>query len=334
MALIRIPGGSGGGREAAAGARDPAGDDGAGLSARLSEPPRVLVGSRAMMQEPEAARPLRKGAATLALRRRLTALRPELEVSPSGYVARIEDNLVPGVEPRHFVEDLARGDGNELESKFRAVHSSAALVVNTFDRFKDEPAHLTLAGVSGFETLTFERACPTGLRGKAPNLDLVAQGPAGVVAVESKLTEPLQPTAPCFSPRYAERIWDERRAGVWFRAMETVRAQPDSFSSLDVAQLIKHAFGLARCFKGQRTTLLYLYWEPQDADRAADILAHRREIERFARMVTDGFPEFRAQSYRELWAEWQQGAGPSWLKDHVGNLQERYGVMIGAGAEA
>ena len=167
------------------------------------------------MQEPEAARPLRKGAATLALRRRLTESRPELDVSPSGYVARIEDNLLPGVERRHFIEDLERGDGNELASKFRAVHSSEALVVNTFARFKDEPEHLTLAGLRGFEEIAFERACPTGLLGgRPPNLDLLAHGPAGVVAVESKLTEPLQPTAPCFSPRYAERIWDERRAGV------------------------------------------------------------------------------------------------------------------------
>ena len=72
-----------------------------------------------MMQEAEAARPVRKSAATLALRRRFAALRPDLEVSPAGSVARIEDNLVPGVEPRQFVEDLKRGDGNELGLKFR-----------------------------------------------------------------------------------------------------------------------------------------------------------------------------------------------------------------------
>jgi len=281
-----------------------------------------------MMQPSAAAPPLRKSAATLALRRGFAALRPDLEVSPAGYVARLEDNLVPGVEPRHFVEDLKRGDGNELGSKFRAVHSSAALVVNSFARFKDEPAHLTLAGLTGFETLAFERACPTGLRGRRPNLDLLAEGPAGVVAVESKLTEPLQPTAPCFSPRYAGQIWDERRAGVWFGAMETVLAQPDSFSALDVAQLVKHALGLARCFKEQRTTLLYLYWEPLGAERETVILAHRREIERFARLVTGGFPTFRAQSYRELWAEWQQAARPAWLEDHVGNLRARYGVSL------
>jgi hypothetical protein len=284
------------------------------------------------MQAFEAARPLGKSAAALALRRRFATLRPDLEVSSSGSVARIEDNLLPGVEPRHFLEDLARGNGNELESKFRAIHSSAALVVNAFARFKDERAHLRLADVSGFETLKFERVCPTGLRAPGqPNLDIVAEAPAGVIAVESKCTEPLQPTAPWFSRKHADQIRDERRAGVWFRAMQSVQAEPDSFRLLDVAQLIKHAFGLARCFKGRQATLLYLYWEPQDADCVAVTLAHRREIERFARLVAGGFPVFRAQSYLELWAEWERAARPSWLAEHVHNLRARYGVALAEG---
>lgn len=152
----------------------------------------------------------------------------------------------------------------------------------------------------------------------------MAQGPAGVVAVESKCTEPLERTTPLFSPAYAEQIRHERRGGVWFRAMGTVLAEPHSFSALDVAQLIKHAFGLARCFEEQLTTLLYLYWEP----REAIMLAHRGEIERFARLVTGGFPTFRAQSYGELWAEWQLAARPAWLEDHVHNLRARYGVSL------
>jgi len=96
--------------------------------------------------------------------------------------------------------------------------------------------------------------------------------------------------------------------------MQTIQAQPGSFRSLEVARLIKHAFGLARCFNGQRATLLYLYWEPQDADREPVMLAHRREIERFTHLVTSGFPTFRARSHRHLWTEWEQTAGPTWLR--------------------
>jgi hypothetical protein len=118
------------------------------------------------------------------------------------------------VHPRHFVEDFGNGDGRELEWKFRAIHSSAALAVNAFARFKDGLAHLSLADRSDFETITFAFKCPTGLRGgRPPNLDLLAQGPAGIVAVESKCTEHLLPKQPRFSPAYAEQIRDERRDG-------------------------------------------------------------------------------------------------------------------------
>lgn len=263
-----------------------------------------------------------------ALRTRFTTLRPDLEISSSGYVSKIEDNLLPGVEARHFAEDFGSGGGRELEWKFRAVHSSAALAVNTFARFKDEPTHLALAGRIGFETIAFEFRCPIGLCGWRPAyLDLLTEGPAGVVAIESKCTEQLAPKDPRFSPAYAEQICDERREGPWFRAMESVLEQPDSFGLLDVAQLIKHAFGLARCFKGRLTTLLYLYWEPLDADRHPVFRQHRAEIERFSRLVAGGFPAFRTQRYPDLWAAWEE-AEPKWLRDHAANLRARYAVSV------
>jgi hypothetical protein len=70
-------------------------------------------------------------------------------------------------------------------------------------------------------------------------------------------------------------------------------------------------------------------WEPLDADREPVMLAHRRETARFASLVAGGFPAFRAQSYRDLWAAWQQTARPAWLKDHTDNLRARYGVCLG-----
>jgi hypothetical protein len=278
----------------------------------------------------EPVRPLGRSAATEALRRRFAELLPVLEVSPTGYVACIADNLLPGVESRHFVGHFENGDGRELDWKFLAVHSSAALAVNAFARFKDNLGHLSLADRSDFENVAFEFKCPTGLRGGRPaHLDLLAQGPAGVVAVESKCTEHLERKVPSFSPAYSEQIRDERRADVWFRAMKKVLAKPDVFGFLDVAQLIKHAFGLARCFRGRSTTLLYLYWEPLDADRHPIFRQHRREIERFSDLVAGGFPEFRTQSYAELWAVWQETAQPKWLRGHAVALQARYAISLG-----
>jgi hypothetical protein len=234
------------------------------------------------------------------------------------------------VAAHHFVEDFDNGDGRELEWKFFAVHSSAALAVNAFARFKHEPGHLSLAGLTGFWTVAFEAQCPIGLRGGRPaNLDLVAQGAAGVVAVESKCTEHLQPTAPRFSPAYAEQIQDERRDGPWFRAMELMREEPGMFELVDAAQLTKHAFGPTRCFAGRPVTLLYLYWEPTDADRHPIFRQHRCEIERFSRLVAGGFPAFQAQSYPDLWKAWQDAVRPDWLPTHLTNLRARYDIPLG-----
>jgi hypothetical protein len=216
--------------------------------------------------------------AIAALRKQFEATRPGVPLSPSGYVANPERNLVAGVGTRHLVRDFEQGDGRELERKFLAVHSSAALAVNTFAPFKDCPDQLSLAGIGDFETMEFEARCPIGLRGGRPaHLDLLAQGRAGVVAAESKCTEHLDPKVPAFSPAYAEQILDERRAGPWFRARDSLLTGQEKFEFLDAAQLIKHAFGLARRFP-LPVTLLYLYWEPRDGARHASILAHRTEI--------------------------------------------------------
>jgi hypothetical protein len=110
--------------------------------------------------------------------------------------------------------------------------------------------------------------------------------------------------------------------------MMAIIEQRANFGLLDAAQLIKHAFGLARYFQGQPVTLLYLYWEPADAERHVIFGQHQREVARFSDLVSGGFPEFRAQSYRELWKSWQLLAEPSWLHEHVTNLQARYDVSL------
>ncbi|MCA9054385.1 MAG: hypothetical protein KDA75_11140, partial [Planctomycetaceae bacterium] len=93
-------------------------------------------------------------------------------VDPAGYVARPEDNLIHGVCLREFEGDYLTGAGNELRTKFCAVHSSAALVANTFGPFRLRPDRVCIDGLGGFSTLQFEWQCPTGLRGTPPNLDV------------------------------------------------------------------------------------------------------------------------------------------------------------------
>ncbi len=266
---------------------------------------------------------------TRALIDALHATRPELTLTAQGYVSAPEENTLPGVKLRQFASDLEQGDGNELEGKFRAAHSSSALAVNCFAPFKDSIADLSLLGATGFEEIQFERKCPTGLRGgRAPNLDLVAEADTHVVAVESKCTEYLGAKAAKFSPAYAAQIKDERRESAWFAEMLDLDAGIVSYRFLDAAQLVKHAFGVARCFRETSATLLYLYWEPANAAALPAFEAHREEIARLGERVAGAFPRFEALSYPALWKSWETSRCPPWLKDHLLALRARYLVSI------
>ncbi len=268
--------------------------------------------------------------ATKALEDRLKLLRPFANIS-KGYVSLPEENLLPGVRLDQFSADLRNGGGNEMDQKFRAAYSSPALVVNCFARFKDEPKHLSLGDISGFGSPVFEQKCAMGLRGEPPNLDLVCEGDNAIVAIESKCTEYIREKKNAsFSSAYSEQIQDERHGGKWFAAMEQVTSGAMNFDRLDVAQLVKHAFGLARCFKGRSCTLLYLFWEPSNAARFSIFPHHREEVAKFAQLVEGGFPRFVALSYPELWSSWASlpNTRTSWLFDHVQNLQDRYSLAL------
>jgi hypothetical protein len=150
--------------------------------------------------------------ARAALREALARSRPDIVVDDKGYVSSFRENLVRLVALEDFEADLSQGDGNELESKFRAAHSSSALGVNCFAPFRRQMSDLVLPGLTGLVDLQFERKCPTGLRsGKPPNLDVLVSGPAGVVGIESKLTEHLSRHIASFSTAYADQIRDARR---------------------------------------------------------------------------------------------------------------------------
>jgi hypothetical protein len=259
--------------------------------------------------------------------------KPGVILSDAGYVGCIDDNLLPTVSRAQFEDDLRKGDGNELESKFLAVHSSSALGVNCFAPFKVEKRarELSLAGITEFEAITFEKKCPTGLRrGKPPNLDLVCESRITVVAVESKCTEYLATRASRpFSTAYSTEILDDRRSGPWFALMKTISKGEVKFLHLDVPQLIKHAFGLAHCFRGMPTILPYVFWEPTNASEFPIFAKHREETRRLQETVNGGFPQFSSVSYFELWNSWaSRSEVPAWLIEHITNLRKRYEVPL------
>jgi hypothetical protein len=265
----------------------------------------------------------------LALREGLLASAPHSVLDRNGHVGTATQNLIEGVRLEDFEADLLQGDGNEMGGKFRAAHSSSALAVNTFAPFKTHLDALRLPGGDGFTSLHFEGKCPHGLVGRrSPNLDVLAEGPSCVVAVESKLLEPLARHVAKFSPAYCKQIRDHRRETEWFREMVRIVKEEHKYRWLDAAQLVKHAFGITHTFRDKPATLLYLFWEPSNAGAHPFFAEHRAEVTRFADSVAGGGPEFIAMSYPELWRSWDAHPDTKWLRTHVGRLRARYGVAV------
>ncbi len=255
---------------------------------------------------------------------------PDGVVDACGYVGHFRQNLLPAVLPADFESDLRQGDGNELESKFRALHSSSALAVNCFAPFKRHLCDLEIAGYSGFETLEFEKKCPTGLRSRrAPNLDVVCQSPDQVLGIESKFTEYFHRKKPKFSAAYEAEIIDERRGHAWFREMVRLQETPNAYGRLDAAQLIKHAFGLAHSYSGAEVILVYLYWEPEMPFAHPLFQQHRNEIAEFSDRIAGSGPRFVALNYQSLWHEWAM-VRANWLVSHRKDLLNRYAVDLSA----
>ena len=247
---------------------------------------------------------------------------PTVVYDSAGYAPRWEDNLVQGLPLSPIVADLASGAGRELDGKLRAAHSSAALAINTFGPWRNDPRTLRLAGASGFRSVRFEAICPTGLHGTPPHLDLLAEGET-VVGVEAKCTEWMETKVAAFSPSY-DRLRPLRGHSPWFAQIESLRARPDRYQFLDAAQLVKHALGLMSCFGSVPVRLLYLYWEPRNAADCPECQRHRAEVDDLARAVRGGSVELISMSYRDLWSEWERGAPPP----HLNYLRVRYDRVV------
>jgi hypothetical protein len=247
-------------------------------------------------------------------------------VDSKGYVTRIEDNLISGVCRSDFEEDLNRGEGHELETKFRAVHSSSALAVNCFARFKAAPESLSLLNRQGAQNIEFEKPMRIFRGGRPPNLDVWIEQETGTIAVESKFLEYLAPKLPSFSEAY-ERLNPPWAESSWWRAYQLAKGAEKGF--LDRAQLLKHYFGL-RSFQQKSgyqkpLTLLYLFWEPLNRNEFFVFQQHREEIQAFASAVAGSTISFNWMTYSDLWNDWD--AHPS-LKSHAQVMRTRYAVTI------
>jgi hypothetical protein len=258
--------------------------------------------------------------AKLALRQRFDGPADE-----KGYVVRPEENLLPGLDLAVVSDDLNRGDGNELAGKFRAIHSSSALAVNSFGIFKNRPAELPLLGEIGARSIEFEKPFRIFRGGRPPNVDVWVDRATTSVAIESKCLEYFGHKEAKFSNAY-KRLAPPRAEECWWAAYEGAkRAARQHF---DCAQLLKHYFGLCR-FRERNpevaVTLLYLFWEPLNWGDIDVCVRHRKEVAEFAAALSSARLRFRWLSYNELWDEWAKVPA---LEQHVQRLKARYQVEI------
>jgi hypothetical protein len=202
--------------------------------------------------------------------------------------------------------------GSELASRvgapprIQSLTSSAALVVNVFGYWRERAlgplvAALGLGDAEGAR-LTFEEPLPTGLEGDPPLADVGLRWPGGrVVAIESKFAEWL-----VRRPRNQRVLKDKYFAGgvsVWAEAglprcqalAEDLQAGRERSKFLHVAQLLKHALGLAK--RGERRpALVYLYYDWSGPEAPV----HRDEIERVQTRLA-GELDWRVLTYQELY---------------------------------
>ena len=229
---------------------------------------------------------------------------------------------MPGIPLAGIEDDFAAGAGREMEGKLCAAHSSAALVLNTFGPWRENPTSLPVAGLTGFRALRFEVTFPTGLGGTPPYLDVVADGNE-IVAVESKCTEWMACKAAKFARSY-DQLRPSHGHSPWFEQMQLLRAKPYEYQFLDAAQLVKHAFGLLTRFGRRDIRLVYLYWEPLNSQAWPECILHRAEADRLADYVGASNVRLVPMSYRELWAEWERRSPPT----HLPYLKRRYGQDV------
>jgi hypothetical protein len=241
-----------------------------------------------------------------------------------GYAADSQVNLIPGVTTDMIQADYDNGSGKEWLSKIRAIHSSAALVANTFGQWKTKPSQLTFLNVTGFNLVRLEAQCRSGLGGTPPNLDVLLQSQDTVFGIESKLLEPLTQKMPHFAASYSRKrlpLCED----AWWSLLEEVRQWPPAH--LDAAQLIKHYLGLRKQFYGiQKVVLVYLFWKPLNAGSIVEYSRHEEDLQKFRSSVENAMGvQFISLDYLQLWDMWEKNEQ---MAGHVKLLKDRYCVEI------
>lgn len=243
----------------------------------------------------------------------------------NGYVSTISENLIDGIDEKLFEDDFQKGSGNELKSKFKALYSSSALVVNNFAIIKNLKDSFSFLGETNFEQVNFERKFPTGLGGTHPNLDFALENSNKLIAFESKYLETLDKKKVSFKDSYNKEKLNYINP-FWFDLIKEYQGEK---LFLDVAQLIKHSIGLIN-YKNKNIdkeiTLVYIYWTPQNVNQIPEFEIHHIELLEFEERIKNQKDiNFISMSYIEFWKLYENDNN---LNEHFKKVRERYFIKI------
>ncbi len=252
------------------------------------------------------------------------ALRVDLPEPPAladGRVRRASDLLIPGVESAALPNSLDR-------ARLNAPHSATALTLNSFLPWGHHTQLLPIAGITGFDAIQFDVRCPTGLRGTPPHLDLLALRDDRAVAVTVRCIEYLSRRKSVVAPTYDRFLATTPGMQPWLEQLRAWRGREVSYRHVDLGAMVKYALAVGRTFPERRATLLYLYWEPTNAGEFGEFRSHQQELAELAEAISGARVDFAAQSFAELWQDWESRQRPLWLQGHVARLRARYAVAL------
>lgn len=237
-----------------------------------------------------------------------------------GYLNHFKDNIISTILVDDFKTDLENGDGNELYGKFQALHSSSALGVNFFGFFKRHLNKFSVFGEKDFiENAQFEKKLPTGMS-RPPNLDFYLENEKYVIGFESKFLETLSKKQPEISPAYSDDLLSLVDKG-FIEIVSHYRTNKKK-SYLDTAQLIKHSIGLVKNKGNKKAKLIYIYWEPLNANEFPEYKQHKTELYEFSKLIKCiSCIEFHHTTYLEFYNNF---VNDNFFREHLEKFKDKY----------
>jgi hypothetical protein len=232
----------------------------------------------------------------------------------------------------HFIQSVIKKFGAAVTEKSKPADQSnfspsEKLILNSFVWWSLHLSDLCILNLTGFENMIFHECYRSGIPGFDTILDVSLHRQHTPVFIKGVLLEPFRPEIREMPQDFLE-LHDCRADTRWFGVYKELLEDPALFTHLNAHDLIRTFFGLANPeYNIDPGILVYLYWEPENAENVPECIKHRIELSRFSERV-EGDPSlgFLPLSYKELWVKWEQ-CHPS-AKYYIGKLRRQYQISV------